>query len=288
MTLTNVSATKLPGSAPRERSKSQQAELSRRAQTTRWVGRASLALPLVGLAAGAWLLSRGREQRAAAYGLLGSSVGLGVLRWQLQRLVTEKIPYVVEARLDDIEYRRYPAQVWAETVVEQLPWAETLSEGFRRLAGYIFGDNQARERLELAAPVVSSLAATVQQGSSSGEKLSMTAPVFATLGDDRVGDRTVAFVMPADCELASLPKPRDPRVRLRAIPERWVAALAFSGNYRSGLPQQKREELLSRLKEVGIEARGEVSFAGYDPPSTLPALRRNEVMVELTGPEDAG
>ena len=57
------------------------------------LGRASLALPLIGAAAGAWLLSRGGERRAAALGALGSSIGLGFLRWQLQRLVTEKVPY---------------------------------------------------------------------------------------------------------------------------------------------------------------------------------------------------
>jgi hypothetical protein len=70
-------------------------------------------------------------------------------------------------------------------------------------------------------------------------------------------------------------------VRLRAIPERLVAALPFRGNYDGGLPRQKREELLTRLEAAGLGVQGEASFAGYDPPSTLPALRRNEVMVEL-------
>lgn len=283
MTLSNASIAKLPVSSRLERSESLRAAVARRAQTTRWLGRVSFALPLVGLAAGAWLLSRGSERRPTAYGVLGAAVGLGALRWQLQRLVTEEMPYVVEARLGAIEVRRYPEQVWAETVVEDSSWSEALNEGFRRLAGYIFGANDGQESLGITTPVLSALSATVQPGTDkSGEKLSMTTPVFATLGAGAVGERTVAFVMPGDRELRSLPKPRDPRVRLRAIPERLVAALPFTGDYESGSPQQKREELLSSLAEAGRDVQGEASFAGYDPPSTLPALRRNEVMIELS------
>ena len=44
---------------------------------------------------------------------------------------------------------------------------------------------------------------------------------------------------------------------------------------------QKRNELLFLLKCAGLRAASEVWFAAYDGPSTLPLLRRNEVMVEL-------
>lgn len=232
-----------------------------RARRARWAGRVSLALPVLGAAAGAWLLSRERSLRGVGFGALGAALGLGFARWQLQRFVTESVEYEVEATLGDVELRTYPEQVWAETVVEHATWNDGLSEGFKRLAGYIFGDNQATERL------------------------GMTAPVLATVGaPSEVTSRTVAFVMPADRTLAELPKPRDPRVSLRVVPERLVAALVFRGNYKSGLPAEKREELLEKLHAAGMESKGEATFAGYDPPSTLPALRRNEVLVELADP----
>ena len=60
-----------------------------------------------------------------------------------------------------------------------------------------------------------------------------------------------------------------------------MAALRFRGDYESELPNQKREELLQRLREAGIETRGEARFAGYDPPSTWSRLRRNEVLIDL-------
>ena len=236
---------------------------------------------MLGVAAGVWLLSRGGRRRGAGLGALGAALGLGFMRWQLQRFVTENVPYEVEATLGDVELRTYPEQIWAETVVEHASWSDALGEGFKRLAGYIFGDNDAEERLTMTAPVLSALPAASRRG----EGLPMTPPVIATVGDaDELASRTVAFVMPADRTLADLPQPRDPRVTLRLVPERLVAALVFPGNYKSALPSLKREELLEKLHAAGMAGKGEATFAGYDPPSTLPSLRRNEVLVELADP----
>jgi hypothetical protein len=60
-----------------------------------------------------------------------------------------------------------------------------------------------------------------------------------------------------------------------------VAALRFSGRYSGDLPAKKGAELLARVREAGLHALGEVTFAGYDAPSTVPWLRRNEVLVDL-------
>src|SRR5215510_10280917 len=86
--------------------------LAARAQRVRRINRASLVLPAAGIAAGAWLLARGREQRAAGLATLGVSLGFGLARWQLQRVVTESVPYTIQMRLGEIEVRRYPAQIW--------------------------------------------------------------------------------------------------------------------------------------------------------------------------------
>jgi hypothetical protein len=238
----------------------EQDSLALRARRMRIVNRVSLALPLVGMAAGAWLLASGGQRRTVGLTTLGASLGLGLARWQLQRLVTESGEYALQATLGDIELRRYPQQIWAETVVEGATWTDALNEGFRRLASYLFGDNAASERLTMTAPVVSSL---------------------SNADPSQVTTYTIAFVMPGDRELASLPAPTDPRVRLRPVPPRLVAALGFRGNYESRLPSLKREELSLRLIDAGFLPRGSACFAGYDPPTTLPPLRRNEVLIDL-------
>jgi hypothetical protein len=254
--------------------------LAVRAQRVRRIHRASLLLPAAGIAAGAWLLARGPASRAAGVAALGASLGVGLARWQLQRLVTESIPYTVQMRLGEIEVRRYPPQIWAETVVEGSSWKDALNEGFGRLAAYIFGANGESARLTMTAPVFSSYAA-----SDGDAQLEMTAPLPAAVGGaNERRDHPVAFVMPADRDLDSLPAPRDRRVRLRELPPRRVAALRFRGNYETSLPYRKRDELLQRLREAGLSWHGEPRFAGYDPPSTWSALRRNEVLIELTEP----
>jgi hypothetical protein len=252
--------------------------ISARARRARWAGRVSLALPALGAAAGAWLALRGPEQRSTGLGLLGAAAGLGLLRWQLQRLVTENVPYRLEATLGDVELRHYPAQVWAETLVEHSTWEEALSAGFERLAGYIFGENSTSERLSMTAPVLGSLPAAPR----TAQPIPAPETIVTTGGDAAARlSRTVSFVMPADRSLSDLPQPNDARVLLRAVPARYAAALVFSGDYRSDLPERKRAELLRRLQEAGISPKGAVRFAGYDPPTTLPALRRNEVLAEL-------
>jgi len=282
MTNIDTSPANLSVSSRHDRRTNERAERASLARRTRLVGRVSLALPVVGVAAGAWLLSRGHRRRSAGLGTLGASLGLALLRWQLQRFVTEKVPYQLEATVGDIELRSYPPQVLAETVVQQADWSGALNEGFERLAGYIFGNNDGAERLSMTAPVLSTLASEPGSSPRHGETSPATAPGLAAMDEARqVKGRTVAFVMPADRQLNDLPAPRDPRVRLRSIPERVVAVLTFRGDYQSGLPAEKRETLLRRLREVGFVTEGDVTFAGYDPPSTLPALRRNEVMVEL-------
>src|SRR5262245_3040022 len=99
------------------------------ARRVRRIHRASLVLPAAGIAAGAWFLARGPEHRAEGFAALGVSLGLGLARWQLQRLVTESVPYTVQMRLGEIEVRRYPPQIWAETVVEGSSWKEALNDG---------------------------------------------------------------------------------------------------------------------------------------------------------------
>jgi len=251
--------------------------LALRARRTRLMNRASLALPLLGGAIGAWLWGRGFRYRSAGMATFGAAIGLGVVRWQLQRFVTESTAYEVVGTLGDIQLRKYPEQVWAETSVEHASWNEALHEGFRRLAGYLFGDNNEAERLSMTAPVLS-----FPLDGERSEQLSMTAPVLADEGDSATAqERTIAFVMPADRDLDTLPAPKDLRVCLRAVPERLVAALRFRGDYASGVPAEKREELLRRLREAGIGTRGEARFAGYDPPTTWSALRRNELLIDL-------
>jgi SOUL heme-binding protein len=231
----------------------------RRSRRTRFLEQASLILPLAGLGVGAWCALRGDERtRRMGVATLGSSFAAMLTRWQLARLFSEKARYEIEAIDGPFEVRRYAPRVQAETVLNAAPWKQSLDEGFHRLASYIFGDN------------------------SRHLKIAMTAPVMVTVGATDRATRTVAFKMPDSEPFETLPEPNDRQITLRRIPARRVAALSYSGRYGQEIPATKRQELLTYVRAAGLLPIGDVTFAGYDAPWTLPLLRHNEVQVELS------
>jgi hypothetical protein len=105
----------------------------------------------------------------------------------------------------------------------------------------------------------------------------MTAPV----GIESAGNQwTVSFVMPAEYTLASLPKPLDPQVKIREVPAEKRAVITFSGFYNAEKVQEKTQALRDWMKLKNLRPTGEPQFARYNPPWTLPFMRRNEVMIQ--------
>ena len=150
-------------------------------------------------------------------------------------MAIEEPGYEVERRLDgdDVELRRYAPYVVAQVRVDG-PSDRADSEGFRVLAGYIFGKNKGERRLEMTAPVTRS---------AEPVKLEMTAPVTRT-GDAQ--GYLVQFVLPKAVTLATAPEPIDPRVELREVPARRIAAIRYSGTW----SQANYDEHLARLRSA--------------------------------------
>lgn len=179
----------------------------------------------------------------------------------------EEPSYEVIRRIGDVELRAYAPMILAITDVDgDLDHAQ--SEGFRRLAAYIFGGNSPQQSIEMTAPVT-----------TAPVKIPMTAPVSTSLHDGK--SYRVSFTMPASMTLETLPQPHDERVTLIAQPRRTVAVLAFSGLCGQARVKRKQESLLATLASEGLDTQGAPSLSRYDPPWTLPFLRRNEVQIEL-------
>ena len=186
----------------------------------------------------------------------------------------EEAPYTVISSDGDIELREYSAYVSVETIVEA-DFENAGNRAFGRLFGYISGENTAEQSIDMTAPVISSGLQT-----SEGESIDMTAPVIATMNNE--GWR-YAFVLPADFTLDSAPRPLRDDVELVANAPRRVAAIRFSGSWRESRFEENAERLQAWLADNRIEAASGPSFAGYDPPWTIPMLRRNEILVEIEG-----
>jgi hypothetical protein len=206
-------------------------------------------------------------------------MGALLARWQMGRGFNWQPRYVVDFELGRLEVRRYAPQLRAQTTIVDTPWRETLGEGFQRLADYIFGGNEHGRRIPMTSPVLVSMPSRggLRRNGTRGHT-----PAVAELAQlDGPATREMAFVMPGNWLPEQLPAPKDARVRLHSVPARRVAALVFRGRSSGDLPAQKRNELLFLLKCAGLKAASDVWFAGYDGPSTLPFLRRNEVLVEV-------
>lgn len=187
-------------------------------------------------------------------------------------MATEEPRYRVIERIGDVEIREYAPMIVAEVVVRG-DVVSAPSQGFRPLANYIFGDNAPRDEIAMTAPV------TAQRR---GEEIAMTAPVTAQpAGDDAW---TVAFIMPSEWTLDSLPEPNDPNVTLREMPAQRLAVLAFRGGRSERLHDRMESELRAALAQAGIEVQGEVMGAYYSGPWVPQPFRRNEIWIEVAAP----
>ncbi len=205
-------------------------------------------------------------------GFLTITLMTGVLMGTTQASAIEKPKHEVVRSLEfdgqSIEIRDYAPYLVAETVVESPSLKEASSEGFRRLAKYIFGGNRSRESMEMTAPVQS-------------VKMDMTAPVGA-IGE--AGKYTISFVMPSKYTVETLPVPNDDRITIRAVAAKRVAALVFSGFWSDSNFSRRIEALKACLAENQIPAQSLPTIARYNMPLTPWFLRTNEILIDIPRP----
>ena len=179
--------------------------------------------------------------------------------------------YTVVQKTDVFEVRQYAPYLVAEVVVPG-PATEAGNQGFRLLAGYIFGKNKGERKLEMTAPV------TQAPVPAPPIKLEMTAPVTQAATP---GGFLVQFVMPKGYTLATLPEPLDPKVKLREVPGNRVAVIRFSGSWSQSTYEENLQTLRQALAAAGLATSGEPVSSRYNSPFSLPFLRRNEVWLTL-------
>jgi SOUL heme-binding protein len=110
------------------------------------------------------------------------------------------------------------------------------------------------------------------------EKIAMTAPVIQQPNRNLW---TVRFVMPSSYSMKTLPKPNNQGVSLRELPERRFAVIRFSGLADRETLLKQTEELKLFVRSKKLTVASEPAYAFFNPPWTLPFLRRNEVMLEV-------
>lgn len=169
------------------------------------------------------------------------------------RVGIEEPPHTVQPLIQGVEIRRYGPRIAAETRVSGDEIAAR-SEGFRRLARYIFGANRSSEKIAMTAPVAQSQSAR---------------------------DWLIRFYMPAEWTTDRLPTPVDDRVQLHPVARETVAVLRFTGDRGARSVATHTAQLREVLRSVGFEPAGEPTCWFYDPPWTLWFRRRNEIAIPV-------
>jgi len=165
------------------------------------------------------------------------------------------------------ELREYSPYIVAETRVEA-GFEDAGSVAFQRLFRYISGNNIARQKIAMTAPVTQ----------SRGEKISMTAPV------SQVADGSaylVAFTLPSNYTLVTAPQPLDPAVQIREVPAQLIACWRYSGRWTASNFRDHEVLLRERIKARGLITGGDPVLARYNPPFTPWFMRRNEVLIPV-------
>jgi len=164
----------------------------------------------------------------------------------------ETYSFKVEKTYETFEIRSYEATLFTMVKLPPNEYKTASGQGFRLLAGYIFGGNE------------------------SNEKIAMTSPVAMSLEDSM----TMMFMVPKQYKKEDLPKPNQPQVKFHEEPEKRVAAITFGGWADDEKIEKYKQQLIKALEAEGIAYTNRFYFLGYNAPYEA-INRKNEVIVEL-------
>jgi hypothetical protein len=166
---------------------------------------------------------------------------------------TEQQIYRVVKKEKDFEIRFYPEATMASLNLAASNYQGVASNGFRKLANYIFGGNEQ------------------------SKSISMTAPVRMQLSDK---GSTMSFVMPKKYDTTSLPTPNDTSIHIHTDAAQYVAVINFGGYASDEKIKSNLAILEKRLKDSNINIIGPYQFLAYNPPYQVIG-RTNEIIIPI-------
>jgi hypothetical protein len=203
--------------------------------------------------------------KALGITLIGFYVNLGA-----PAMAIEQPKYEVIETIGDLEIRKYQPHNIARTLVPGA-FSDVGTQGFRRLAGYIFGDNGSGQKISMTAPVVQEPFVTDDSGTT----------------QDLADAYWLAFTMPSEHALDDLPQPSDDRVELVRLPEQYLAVLTYKGSWSEERYRQHEAKLILALSENEAWApAGEPLWARYNSPMTPWFMRENDVAIVVIPQSD--
>jgi hypothetical protein len=179
-----------------------------------------------------------------------AGIGLLIVSFTSKNIETPK--YKVIKTYDEVEVRLYPKMVVAKTNLADKSFDNQGSNGFRTIAGYIFGGNEKNE------------------------KIAMTAPVVMNMGDSA----SMYFVMPKSYDKSELPTPNSKNVQIVEVAEKTLAVISYGGFSSDEKIEKHRKQLEQILQKNKLQTKGAYLYMGYNAPWDI-INRKNEVAIEV-------
>ena len=159
---------------------------------------------------------------------------------------------VLKSYEKNIELRQYPNMVVAKTSLKDNSFDQSGSDGFRSIAGYIFGGNEKEQ------------------------KIAMTSPVVMELNDSA----TMYFVMPSQYKKDDLPNPSNKKVTIQEEVSKVLLVVRYGGYSSDERINSHIAVLKNIIQKHNLKTTGGFMYMGYNAPWDI-INRRNEVAVEI-------
>jgi len=169
------------------------------------------------------------------------------------------------------EYEGYTAAATSMAKVGERFSLEDITSGgaaFNAIAAYIFGANVARRTLDMTTPVTTTSVGEMRFYLQ-GDKSSLPQPLAQ---EGTINEKGA--------------------VKLIDVPPAWLAVARFTGFVTDGEVSRQKDALLSALALDGVEIdvpHGKpvpYFIFQYNPPYTIPIIRRNEIAIPVRAPGD--
>lgn len=203
-------------------------------------------------------------------------------------MATEEPNYTILNQTDNFELRRYDAQIVAQTWITGDQNAAS-NRGFKILADYIFGNNTApngdSSKISMTAPVMmqpqdsNNTNTNSTDNADESKNIAMTAPVMIQKAQQKNGKWRVQFIMPSSYTMQTLPKPNNSDITITELPVKTYGVIKFSGLAGNKRVAEKTKTLRTWMQGQNLTITGTPELARYNPPWTLPFMRRNEIMI---------
>ncbi len=164
-------------------------------------------------------------------------------------MANEEAKYDVVKSNDVYEIRKYSDRLAIQAEITNG------NSGFRKLFNFISGNNKKNQKIKMTVPV------TVMEKS---------------------GNMTMQFYLPSKFNKNNIPDPTSSDVEIINIEGGYYAVIRYSGRASENNFIKHKDILESELYKDGIVIKSPPIEATYNSPFTLPLMRRNEAMFEVS------